>query len=477
MQQILQNVLGTDSEDVCNLVKQIKERVVLALSPQENATVDYLLSCYTTLGTFPTKEIFLTKFPEYGHALKEKKPLEAASFQYYVHSYIFIKSKQIVAKRLLEFSTQVLAEGSSGFTWEMVESLRDSITEDSDNGDEESDDVLELYALSKKRNLNGGIKTYVEEIDELTGGIEAGTVAVVTGFTGGGKTTFALNMAYKNARDGHSVVYITLEVSKRDILYNLISLHSLDPKFKGRTLQSRSIRSRELNEEQESRFTEIATDFNEHILPNVRILTETDFKTFSQGEVRDKLYRLDDEKPLEALFLDQANLLKFYSKGKFSNVGDSINEFVSFFRRLSLCFRKDGGDVRQIATIMLAQCNRQGWLKARNQKKPEFEGKYDTTALAEANELERCASYIITVYSSDEMKLVEEARVQLLKSRFGQTHENPITVTFRPQYSLMGDMSETPRNMTGANIFDSLLNLNPNDFGFGMISNIGGMEL
>ena len=45
--------------------------------------------------------------------------------------------------------------------------------------------------------------------------------------------------------------------------------------------------------------------------------------------------------------------------------GEIINSYVSFFRQLSLKFRrtKETGEYRQLATILVAQINRDGYSK------------------------------------------------------------------------------------------------------------------
>lgn len=471
MIRIAKSLLGKEKcDDGFEHLVNIKEQVKDGLSPQENSVINYLMDSYKVHNKFPTCELFLNKFPEYIQAYndEENSNLDDDSLAYYVYEYIHNKRKQIASRKMMEMSS-IIAISPQGLTQDMVETLREFVVTNDDPIDETKSNVIDLYEESKKRTVNGTLKTYVPEIDDLTGGIETGTVTVISGFAGCGKSTWAVNIAYKNAKNGHSVVYISLEMTQTDLLFNLISLHSLDPKFKGKAIPSSIIRRHQMNDEQEKYFKFVADDYNKTVAPNLRILTEVSFHDFSQGEVREVLYRLDDIKPIEAVFVDQANLLKFYGKSKFSNVGDAINEYVSFFRRMSISFRKNADSVRQIATFMLCQCNRQGYLKAQNQKDQNMKGKYDMTAIAEANELERAASLILMIYSDDDLKLIEEARVQLLKSRFGKCQGVPIPVCFKADFSQIGEMSDMSSGNTGYNssdVFNQIVNVDASALGF-----------
>lgn len=470
MLSIVKSVLSSTEEDKALVVNGILEEVEKDLNPQELKVFQYLHSSYTTYSQFPTEELFLTQFPEYRSALEEIKVLDKESLDYYRREFIEKHKRLTISKKLLSFASAIQ---NTGLTADMVESLRDSVT--GNKTDEVSlftSNVLDLYEDSKKMG-GRGIKTYIPEIDQIVGSIEPGTLTTIVGYSGHGKTTYAMNMAYKAARSGKHIVYISLEVPERDLLYDLISLHSTDMKFGIDPIPHASIRMMTMDSRQEENFKRVAEDFNQTILPNFHILTERNFKEFSYGEIRDVLYRVDTQKTIDAIFVDQASLFKYYGKGRVQDTNAIINEYVSFFRQLAICFKVEHGKDRHMIIVLLAQCNRTGFLKAitAGKKDPTMEGKYDDTAVSESHELSRAASYVMTVYSSEAMRLSHEARVQLLKSRFGQTHEDPISVNFNPECYQFGEMEEstsTVTNFSTASSFDSFLDLNPADLGFNL---------
>ena len=475
--RIIKSLFGSTDEVKREIINSIFEQVGEDLHPQEKAIFQFLKSGFDDLHQFQTEELFLRKFPEYKAILQDVEPLDDQSLDYHKREFIEDHKKTAISKKLM-----VMASGiqTTGLTPDMVESLRDSVTVKEDEVSLQTSNVLDLYERAKEKG-DCGIKTYIPEIDQIVGSIEPGTLTTIVGYTGHGKTSLALNIAYKAAKEGKNVVYISLEVPERNLLYNLISLHSTDIKLGVTPIPNHAILLRTMDSKQESDFKKVASDFNKNILPNFRILTERNFKDFSYGEIRDVLYRVDAEKRIDAIFVDQASLFKYYAKNKYANIYESINDYVSFFRKLAICFKVEDGKDRQMIIVLLAQCNRTGFLKAvkAGKKDPANEGRYDDTAVSESHELSRSASYLLTMYSSEGLRLSKEARVQLLKSRFGQTHEDPIAVTFDPEYCQVGEMGETSSVNDYSNVspFENLMNLDGVEMGFTGFGSIDTSDL
>ena len=472
--RIIKSLFGSKDEVKAEIINSIFEQIGENLNPREQAIFQFLKKGFEDLHQFQTEELFLTKFPEYRLTLQDIEPLDDSSLDYHKREYIDIHKKMAISQKLMQMANGMQV---TGLTPDMVESLRDSVTVKEEEISLQTSNVLDLYEKAKEKG-DCGIKTYIPEVDQIIGSIEPGTLTTIVGYTGHGKTSLALNIAYKSAREGKNVVYVSLEVPERDLLYDLISLHSTDLRLGVNKIPHQNIRMRKMDKKQEAEFKKVADDFNKNILPHFRILTERNFKDFSYGEIRDVLYRVDAEKRIDAIFVDQASLFKYYAKNKYANIYESINDYVSFFRKLAICFKVEDGKDRQMIIVLLAQCNRTGYLKAvkAGKKDPANEGRYDDTAVSESHELSRSASYLLTMYSSEAMRLSKEARVQLLKSRFGQTHEDPIQVTFDPEFYQVGEMSDTSsssiNDYSGVS-FDNLMNFDGLELGF---SNIGSID-
>ena len=289
-------------------------------------------------------------------------------------------------------------------------------------------------------------------------------------------TTTAANIVYRNVyENGYNFCYISLEVAKDILKQNLWCIHSLHPKFKSlpsyhEPLKISDVLNGNLSYEQKRfLFDFVVPDFNENSKGKLEILDETYFKTFSFPEITQRLEEVDNKfgNKLDGVVLDHANLCKFYATNSADNTCESTNQYISYFRRLSIAFRRnqEDGEWRQLAVILLAQTNRQGWHEA-----AKHSGAYDLTALAEANELERCSTVILTVFHDKNMTSSNELKICLLKNRYGAPRTEPLTVFLDAEHYYVGDPYEgSSYEYTDKSVeFNKLteLNIKPSDYGF-----------
>lgn len=255
-------------------------------------------------------------------------------------------------------------------------------------------------------------------------------------------TTMSLNIAHLNAYElGYNICYLSLETPKEDINWNLLSCHSYNTKFQRYNFVSHAkMRWGTMTaDEEDFIFNEVEPDLKNDYIDDegntrkrgkVIILDESDFKTFSFGEISSVIEKVDDKLggKLDCVIVDYIQLCKFSGQGVTYDANSQINSYVTFFRRLAQNFKKeikeDGTEeVRQLTMILLAQINRSSWQKASRN-----DGRYDITCLADANELERGSARVFTTYTSEDLKARKSAQVQILKNRAGQTMYDPVTV-------------------------------------------------
>jgi KaiC/GvpD/RAD55 family RecA-like ATPase len=87
------------------------------------------------------------------------------------------------------------------------------------------DKILDIKTLRRKgRENKSTIVSGIQIFDNITYGFRNKTINTISAPSSGGKTTFAVNMAYNNALKGNLVVYCALESSAEEILSSLISL-------------------------------------------------------------------------------------------------------------------------------------------------------------------------------------------------------------------------------------------------------------
>ena len=66
-------------------------------------------------------------------------------------------------------------------------------------------------------------------------------------------------------------------------------------------------------------------------------------------------------------------------------------------------------------------------------------GNYLLSHFAEGNELERASSVVLTVYSDDNLKILYEAKVGLIKNRDGTPIESAFETPIEPEYYTFGN--------------------------------------
>lgn len=170
----------------------------------------------------------------------------------------------------------------------------------------------------------------------------------------------------------------------------------------------------------------------------VYIVDETELESYSfysfESKFREieKLAIQETGHGIDMFVIDHAQLLKFDTSMKgIGNETNIVNTYVSFFRQCVLNWIKSG---HQVTGLILSQASREGWKEA-----VRHEGRYRLTALADANELERAATLVLSVYCSESLKQINTVKVQILKNRDGQAWEEPMEVFADPVYYLFGN--------------------------------------
>ena len=265
-----------------------------------------------------------------------------------------------------------------------------------------------------------------------------------------GKTTYATNIAYEAIKMNKNCVYFSLEMSEYDMYIKWLSRHGFDGHIR---IEHRDIKLHKLYEENKKYlFEHVYMELKNTYKPHLHIVDEaqiysytTDYFTVLLKDI-DKLFIEETGHGIDVIFVDHIQLLKFdESNRKTSNETTIINYWVDYFRKQCMNFLDTK---RQIAIILLSQANREGWKSATRPIKKDGKvikdetGNYKLTALAEANELERASSMVISVFTSDPLKAIRQAKVQLLKCRDGQTMEDAVCVFADLAYYAFGDKSE-----------------------------------
>lgn len=447
METIFKSIAGRTDENSYQFVNLLldPEKKIL-ISPQEENVLIFIRDSYENSKAIPSEEFISNKFPEYRVPMSNAKVLEYSDLRIYYYNLISRRTNLNASRELMKIATEV-AKG--GLTYEHMDTIRSYVhITDSDEVLDSTQDAQSFREFYKaKKSQPSGMLTKIKSIDDAIGGIGYGMTMTIMGYVANFKTMLATNIVYNNVMDlKYNVCLISLEVPKEDVLFNLLCRHSYSPKFQEFPfISSRKMRDCVLTpEEEEFIFTVVLEDFYNYVDHGMlRILDETDFRTFSFGEISEMLENVDDEMlektgvGLDGVIVDHMHLCKFNGSGnKFGSSSEEGNAYVSFFRKKAISFRRDPitKASRKLMMLLLAQVNRDGYKRAEKSK-----GHYDLRAIAELNELERASQMIVSVFTTAEMKLSKEATVQLLKNRNGATVDEPQSIFVEPAAYFIGE--------------------------------------
>lgn len=210
------------------------------------------------------------------------------------------------------------------------------------------DDVLETVVARKE--LGGidlfGIPTGFSHVDTHTGGIQPDQAWIIAGSTSTGKTAMSLDMALSAARSGSRVLFYALEMSAPVLVNRLLSTWTEIPA--GRIVRGK------VTDDEYARLCEVGGR-----------LKGLDFAIIDQSmtsaELMEHAQRLGDERPVDLVFVDYANLLRD------PNVHGEAERAAQISLNLRALARPDYLDC---GVVTLAQLNRAS--QAREDRRPKL---------------------------------------------------------------------------------------------------------
>ena len=331
----------------------------------------------------------------------------------------------------------------------------------------EENTQLKFKLTSDIRSENASFGKYEQYIDlreaynqkEKAGLVEVGVtkendykivpgINVICGMTGHGKSMLANNIAYRAIKRGLNVAYISLEISKENMFYQMISIKTFNDGATGDKLISHStLKERNLLPEQEKYvFDELWPSFKD--MPgNIYVVGEWDFNTTSSREMQIKLMEVENYAikhsghGIDLLIVDYIQLFKqytdTYAQGEYSVLGMWVNDF----RKMSQNYL---GLDREIPIILLSQLNRDAWNDDKSRLKAQSKGKstqnviLSISQVAGCTEIVKSADQVFAVYSDESLKASKQCLISVIKCRNGETKVEPVISFMDPKYYIMG---------------------------------------
>lgn len=318
-------------------------------------------------------------------------------------------------------------------------------------------DLFNVYRKYKQKNYVKPISTLIPELDRFTsGGLQKGQMWVIGARPGTGKTTLALNLmweiscSFKNLKQKDNVLFVSLEMSKFELIKKIISIASLSTnKDSTKFLNNYSdmLEGKNINSELNKKIAEV---FNNELLPNnnykiLELLDDTNYEI---------LFNLIEEavavKNVSCVIIDYFQLI---------GVGELIGTRTNQLADISKEFKKMAKRLN-INVILLSQLNRDY----------EKKGKGNVPTLSDLKDtgsLEQDADFVGLLYENKDQSFSnfsnpnnQELSFLVAKNRNGTIGE--FNLRFFREFSLVKS-EETIENLEKTKKFKPSLKTHNND--------------
>ena len=255
--------------------------------------------------------------------------------------------------------------------------------------DRRNTDILEAYDhLVKGLENDGlnGVPTGFKVINDNTGGWQAGNYIIIGARPAMGKTTFALDLCYAAALAGFSVMFVSLEMTSKEVYYKLASKRCGIPPHK---------LVRALVSEEELPKVWSALEFVSE-LP-LYVFDDSTIDNTLHG-IRDKARQVQREHGLSLLVIDYVQLMSGEEKKREERVSEISKGLKRTAKQLS------------IPVIALSQLSRATEIRG-GSKRPML------SDLRESGGLEQDADIILFPYRPEYYEIMEDEEGQSMKGK------------------------------------------------------------
>lgn len=292
--------------------------------------------------------------------------------------------------------------------------------------------------LYEKQNDIKGISLLSDQLNEITGGIHKGNICTVVGSPGSMKTTYTMNICYEAIKNGENVCFLSLEESPFSLYSKLLSRVALDL---NKQFSVQDIIQHNLTKEEEKVLKNEVYPYLENLPGSLFILGENDLEDLSFSSIENKLNLVDklikdknedENSGISILVVDHLQMLKYVSTTT-KDEYQVMNQYVAYFRKLSKQFLEES---REVLVILISQTNREGISHARKK-----DGSYLLHQIAEASELERASSYIVSVYTDELLQMSKMIKLGAIKLRGSSLPIGTINTYADGKYYQIGNLN------------------------------------
>lgn len=379
-------------------------------------------------GKIPNKETLKKEFPEM--IFDDYSPIQSYDeLTDYIQLFTTQKQQRFISGKLGQIADTIRSQGLDEKLAEEIYKYT-AIGEATTDYSSIVDNYKEIYTNQVEMK---GLSFLCPDLDDRTGGIVPGTICTILGATGSMKTTYASNVAFNAIKDGKNVLFLSLEETPMQLFSKWLSRTSADM---GKPIPHSDITKKTLEETDEKILLEQVIPYFQELPGNLYIVGEQDLPSYkltaleSKFKEIDKLAQKETGHGIDMLVVDHIQLLKFAQNGLEEHT--VINMYMSFFRQQSLSWLHEK---REICILILSQANREGVAYAQR-----HDGQYLSQHLAEASEVERASSYIISVYTDSMTQVTRQLKMGAVKLRNAPLPASTIVVSEDGAFYQVGDI-------------------------------------
>jgi len=305
-----------------------------------------------------------------------------------------------------------------------------------------------------------GLSLVLPRVEEHAGKARKGSIISILAFTGSFKSTYAINIAYKNALEGHNMLYLSLESPTIEIANRFTLRHiSETVETRDQLIKAQYVRDNKLTKEQQDFYNKKHNEMVDALDNHLILWGNQDFEYRTFTDMTETLRIAEKEfiektgKGVDGIIVDQLALLK-YTLGSGKNYGYDgaiLNDWVSYFREQSLNFLDEE---KEVVTFIVSQTSRNAHAEA---SKPKKKGRYDASCTSDSHELERSSSTMITLFKDWETK--DTILVNIPKARHGFSPDNPLQEEAYGSYFHVGSMKFSNESITADDFSNESIDL------------------
>ncbi len=302
--------------------------------------------------------------------------------------------------------------------------------------------LTEAYDLYEQ-NFQG-VQTYIPAIDEAIGVLGYQSLSVFAAPSGHGKSTCALSIAYYNAIHGKVVDYLSFEVPKNHMYFNIASIESEG--HRGEEIAAADIKERALDEKGKELYKKYINDFMDKCAASGGYLNIIDQTTASINTFESLCNTLESiaekrERPADLIIVDNIDNFQTLRSSE-RDESTKINNYIVSLDAFSKTYCNGIGT----SMLLLSQVNRPAMKKLSTPDKgnsKEVSVKVDVTCVQKYNALYEKATCVLIAFSDAATRARNMMRLYPVKLRNRPIPSRPIEVSVNFRYSkVLGDFPD-----------------------------------